>query len=53
MFQRSLRQTTWQMGGNTVAILGTAPSRYLLITVKVIAAKKVSFGDIQSRKTVC
>ena len=53
MFQRSLRQTTWQMGGNTVAILATAPSRYLLITVKVIAAKKVSFSDIQSRKTVC
>ena len=49
MFQRSLRQTTWQMGGNTVAILGTAPLPYLVITVKVKSEKKVSFSDIQNR----
>ena len=29
------------------------PLQYLLITVKIIALEKVSFSDIQNRKTVC
>ena len=53
MFQRTLRETTRQMGRNTVPILIAAPLQYLLITVKVIALEKVSFSDIQNRKTVC
>ena len=30
-----------------------APLQYLLITVKVVAMKKVSFSDKQNPKTVC
>ena len=41
------------MGGNTLAILMTAPLQYLLITVKVVALEKVSFSDTQNPKTVC
>ena len=53
VFQRTLRQATWKIGGNTVAIWTTAPLECLLITVKVIPLKKVCFSDIQNRKTVC
>ena len=45
VFQRTLRQTTWQMGRNTVAIWMTVPLQYLLITVKVLGLEKFSFGD--------
>ena len=30
-----------------------APLQYLLITVKVVAMEKVSFGDTQNPKAVC
>ena len=41
------------MGGNTLAILMTAPLQYLLITVKVVAMEKVSFSDTQNPKVFC
>ena len=41
-FQRTLWQTTSQMGRNTVTIWTTAPLQYLLITVKIVALEKVS-----------
>ena len=40
MFQRTLRQTTWQMVRNTVAICMAATLQYLLITVKVFESEK-------------
>ena len=42
MFHRTFRQTTWEMGRNTVPIWMTASLKYLLITVKVVALAKVS-----------
>ena len=42
MLQRTLRQTTKQMGWNTLAILMAAPLQYSLITVNVVALKKNS-----------
>ena len=36
MFQRTLRQTTWQMVRKTVANRMAEPLQYLLITLKVI-----------------
>ena len=53
MFQRTLRETTKQMGRNTVAISTAEPLQYLLITVKVVALEKVSFSDKQNPKAVC
>ena len=53
VFQATLRQTTRQMGRNTVAIWIAAPLEYLLITVKVFALEKVSFSDTQNPKAVC
>ena len=53
VFQRTLRQTTRQMGRNTVALLMAEPLQYLLITVKVVALEKVSFSDTQNHKAVC
>ena len=50
MFQRTLRQTTTQMGQHTVASLMAAPSQYQLITVKKVALEKVSFSDTQNAK---
>ena len=41
------------MDQTTVAIIAAAPPGYLLITLKVIPLKKVSFSDIQNPKTVC
>ena len=52
MFQRMFTQRTGQMGRNTVTIWMTAPFRYLLITVKVVALEKVSFTETQNAKTV-
>ena len=40
MFQKTLRQTTRQIGRNTVGISMIAPLQYLLITVKVVAFEK-------------
>ena len=42
MFQKTLRQTTRQIGPNTSGIWIRAPLQYLLITVKVVALEKVS-----------
>ena len=53
VFQATLRQTTRQMGRNTVAIWIAAPLQYLLITVKVVALEKVSFSDTQNTKALC
>ena len=53
MFQRTLRQTTWQMVQNTVAICMAAALPYLLITVKVFELEKVSFSDTQNPKALC
>ena len=52
MFQRTVRQITWQMGRNFVAISMAEPLKYLLITVKLVALEKVSFSNRQIRKTV-
>ena len=41
------------MGRNIRPIQTAAPLEHLLITVKVVALEKVSFSDIQKRKTVC
>ena len=40
MFEKTLRQTTWQIGPNTVGISMIAPLQYLLITLKVVALEK-------------
>ena len=53
VFQRSLRETTRQMGRKTVAISMVEPLKYLLITVKVVALEKVSFSYTQNPKAVC
>ena len=53
LFQRTLRQTTWQMCRNTVAILMTAPLEALSIIVKVVSLEKVSFSNTQNPNTVC
>ena len=47
-----IRQTTRQMGRNTVAILIAVPLQYLLMTVKVVAMGKISFTDTQNHNTV-
>ena len=41
------------MASNAVPVWTTAPLQYLLIAVKVIALDKVSFTDVENRKTVC
>ena len=41
------------MSRNTVRIITTAPLEYLLITVKVVALEKFSFGDTQNPETIC
>ena len=53
MFQRTLRQKTWQIGQNMVPILMTATLQNFLITLKVNALEKFSFSDTQNPKTVC
>ena len=53
LFQRTLRQTTRQMGRKTDAIWNAAPLEYLLITVKVVSFEKVSFSDTENPKAVC
>ena len=41
------------MGRKTVAISMAEPLQHLLITVKVVALKKVSFSDKQNPRAVC
>ena len=53
MFQSTLRETTRQMGQNTVAISMAAHLPDLLITVKVVALRKVPFSDTQNPEAVC
>ena len=53
MFQRTLIETTRQMGRKTVAISMKEPLQYLLITVKVVLLEKFSFSDTQYPKAVC
>ena len=53
VFQMTLRRKTSQMGRNTIAILTAARLQYLLITVKLVALKKVCFCDTQNPKAVC
>ena len=53
VFRTTLGQTTLQMGQHTVATWKAAHLHYLLITVKVIAFRKVSFSDTQNPKAVC
>ena len=53
MFQRTVRQITWQMGPNFVAISMAEPLKYLLITFNLVALEKVSFSDRRVPKTVC
>ena len=50
MLEGSLREITWQMGRNFVPISMAAPLQYLLITVKVVALQKLSFGETQNPK---
>ena len=53
MFQRTLRQTTWQMGRDTAAMRMTAPLQCSLITVKVVGLEEIPFSIRQNPKTVC
>ena len=53
LFQRTLRQTTWQIGRNFVAIIMTEPFQYLFNTFKVGTLEKAFFSDTQNPKTVC
>ena len=41
------------VNASAFVIWETAPLPYLLITVKVIESKKVSFSDIENPKTIC
>ena len=52
-FQRTLRQTTREMGPNTFAMWKARPLQNLLSTLKVVALEKVSFSDAQNPKAVC
>ena len=52
-FQRTLRQTTREMGPNTFAMWKAKPLQYLLSTLKVVALEKVCFSDAQNPKAVC
>ena len=52
MFQRSLRETTREMGRETVGISMAEPLQYLLIKFKIVALEKVSFSDTQNPKAV-
>ena len=49
----TLRQTTRQVGPNTAALWMAEPLQYLLISVKVVALEKISFGDKQNPKGGC
>ena len=51
MFQRTLRQTTWQMGRNVFVILMAAPLQYLLDTLMVVTLEKVSFSNTKNPGT--
>ena len=49
----TFRQTTWQMGGNTVAIQMASRLQYLVSTLKVGGLEKVTFSNTQNPKIVC
>ena len=51
-FRGPLRQTTREMGPNTVAIGMAPPLKYLLMTLKVVALEKLSLSDTQNHKAV-
>ena len=53
VFQRTLGQTTGQMGQHAVATSMAAKVHYLLVTVKAVASEKVSFSDKYNPKSVC
>ena len=53
MFQKTLRHKTRQMGRKSAAISMEELLEDLLITVKVVSLKKVSFSDTQNPKVVC
>ena len=53
VFQRTLKQRTWQIVRKLVLFWMTEPLQNLSITVKVAALEKVSFSDTQNPKTVC
>ena len=53
MFEKTLRQTTREIGRNNVSIRMAAPLQNLSITLRVVASEKVSFSDTQYPKTVC
>ena len=49
----TLRQTTRQVGRNTVALWMAERLQHLSISVNVVALEKVSFSYKQNPKTVC
>ena len=51
MFQRTLRQTTWEMGRNIVVTSMAVPLQNLSITVKAIRLKQDSLQLSQKQKT--
>ena len=53
MFQRALRERTWEIDRNNVAVWMIVGLQNLSITVKAISLKKDSFSDAQNPKTVC
>ena len=53
VFQRTLRQRTWQVYRNIVAIWMAAPLQYLLHNLMVVALEKVIFRNTKIPKTVC
>ena len=52
-FQKTLRQTTRQIGPNTFPMWMAKPLQYLLSTLEAVALEKVSFSDAQNPKAVC
>ena len=48
VFQRTVRETTWQMGRNFVPISMAASLHDLLDTLMVVALEKVSFSNTQN-----
>ena len=52
-FRGPLDRTQDKWVETPLAIWMTAPLKYLLITLKVVALEKVSFSDTQNSKAVC
>ena len=53
MFQRALRQRTWEIGRTKVAIRMAEDLQNLSTSMKAVALKKDSFSDTQNPKTGC